>query len=114
EVDGLGVQIHFFDFCVGTHHGGWAPERNREHSIRDHAAALNVGFMERLRNIRLLKQPDYSGEYSQKTDPLWTYTPVAPKIDVLSWYHCDHLGTPQEMTDQNGQIVWSADYKAWG
>ncbi|MFJ7886302.1 hypothetical protein ACIQYF_22960, partial [Pseudomonas sp. NPDC096917] len=31
-----------------THHGGWAPERNREHSIRDHAAALNVGFMERL------------------------------------------------------------------
>ena len=65
-------------------------------------------------NIRLLKQPDYSGEYSQKTDPLWTYKPVVPKIDVLSWYHCDHLGTPQEMTDQNGQIVWSADYKAWG
>ena len=65
-------------------------------------------------NIRLLKQPDYSGDYSQKTDPLWTYKPVAPKIDVLSWYHCDHLGTPQEMTDQNGQIVWSADYKAWG
>lgn len=48
EVDGLGVEIHFFDFCVGTHHGEWAPERNREHSIRDHAPALNVGFMERL------------------------------------------------------------------
>ena len=37
-----------------------------------------------------------------------------PKIDVLSWYHCDHLGTPQEMSDRNGQIVWSADHKAWG
>ena len=48
--------------------------------------------------IRLLKQPDYSGEYNHKTDPVWTYKPVAPKIDVLSWYHCDHLGTPQEMT----------------
>ncbi|WP_223114548.1 hypothetical protein, partial [Pseudomonas syringae] len=48
EVDGLGVQIHFFDFCIGTHHGWRAPERNLEHSIRDQAAALNVGFMERL------------------------------------------------------------------
>ena len=33
---------------------------------------------------------------------------------LRGWYHCDHLGTPHEMTDQNGQIVWSADYKAWG
>ena len=49
EVDGLGVEIHFFNFCVGAHHGWRAPERNREHSIRDHAATLNMGFMERLR-----------------------------------------------------------------
>jgi hypothetical protein len=42
EVDRFGVQIHFFDFCIGSHHGGRAPERNREHSIRDHLAALNV------------------------------------------------------------------------
>ncbi|WP_238348134.1 hypothetical protein, partial [Pseudomonas mosselii] len=27
-----------------------APERNREHSIGDQVSALNVGFMERLRN----------------------------------------------------------------
>lgn len=51
EIDGLGVQIRFFDFCIGTHHVWVAPERNREHSIRDQAAALNVGFMERLRTI---------------------------------------------------------------
>ncbi|MFJ7884620.1 hypothetical protein ACIQYF_14170, partial [Pseudomonas sp. NPDC096917] len=64
EVDGLGVQIHFFDFCVGTHHGGWAPERNREHSIRDHAAALNVGFMERLHWFSpSVKQPALGGLY---------------------------------------------------
>jgi len=25
EVDWLGLQIHFFDFCVGSHHGGRAP-----------------------------------------------------------------------------------------
>ena len=51
EVDWLGVEIHFFDFGVGTHHGEWAPERNREHSIRDHVAGLNVGVMERLRCV---------------------------------------------------------------
>jgi hypothetical protein len=43
------VFFYFFDFCVGTHHEGLAPERNREHSIRDQMVALNVGFMERLR-----------------------------------------------------------------
>ncbi|KMN17599.1 hypothetical protein TU87_13530 [Pseudomonas weihenstephanensis] len=24
------------------------------------------------------------------------------------------MGTPQELTDPNGQIAWSAQYKAWG
>ncbi len=26
----------------------------------------------------------------------------------------DHLGTPQEMLDQYGRLVWQAKYKAWG
>ncbi|QOF93739.1 RHS domain-containing protein [Pseudomonas lundensis] len=34
-------------------------------------------------------------------------------MDVLAWYQCDHLGTPQELTDHNGQMAWSAQYKAW-
>ncbi|ROM97114.1 hypothetical protein BK658_12810 [Pseudomonas brassicacearum] len=46
EVDGLGVKIDFFDFCIGMHHEVLAPERNREHSIRDQVMTLNVGFME--------------------------------------------------------------------
>jgi RHS repeat-associated protein len=45
---------------------------------------------------------------------LWTYKPTAQPIDVLAWYQCDHLGTPQELTDQNGETAWSAQYKAWG
>ncbi|WP_455710275.1 hypothetical protein, partial [Pseudomonas hunanensis] len=49
KVDRLGVEVHFFDFGVGSHHGRRAPERNREHSIGDQVSALNVGFMERLR-----------------------------------------------------------------
>lgn len=28
--------------------------------------------------------------------------------------HADHLGTPRELTDNAGNVVWSARYKAWG
>jgi len=30
------------------------------------------------------------------------------------YYHNDHLGTPQKMTDVNGAVVWSADYRPFG
>ncbi|KPM60270.1 hypothetical protein HB13667_22885 [Pseudomonas putida] len=46
KVDGLGVEIGFFDFGVGAHHRRQAPERNREHSIEDQVSVfLNVGFV---------------------------------------------------------------------
>ena len=64
--------------------------------------------------MRLLAQPSYEGAYDIDQDPLWTHTPQALPIDVLAWYQCDHLGTPQELTDATGQIAWSAQYKAWG
>ena len=64
--------------------------------------------------IRLLAQPSYEGAYDIDQDPLWTHTPQALPIDVLTWYQCDHLGTPQELTDPNGQLAWSAQYQAWG
>jgi RHS repeat-associated protein len=30
------------------------------------------------------------------------------------YYHLDHLGTPRELTDVAGKIVWSARYRAYG
>ena len=38
-------------------------------------------------------------------------TSTAPRV---LHYHCDHLGTPQELTDEDGKLVWSASYTAWG
>ncbi|WP_259740100.1 RHS repeat-associated core domain-containing protein [Pseudomonas brassicacearum] len=64
--------------------------------------------------IHLMGQPDYSGDYSLNDDPLWNHKPTAQPFDVLAWYQCDHLGTPQELTDQNGDVAWSAQYKVWG
>ena len=31
-----------------------------------------------------------------------------------NFYHNDHLGTPQKMTDQTGNVVWSATYSGFG
>ncbi|MDU8490825.1 hypothetical protein RYA07_20860, partial [Pseudomonas syringae pv. actinidiae] len=55
KVHRLGVEVHFFDFGVGSHHGELAPEKNREHSIKLQLPAWNVGFMRRLQ--RLIASP---------------------------------------------------------
>ncbi|HND52938.1 MAG TPA: RHS repeat-associated core domain-containing protein, partial [Pirellulaceae bacterium] len=34
--------------------------------------------------------------------------------DGFEVYHVDHLGTPRELTDESGQVVWSARYDAYG
>jgi RHS repeat-associated protein len=31
-----------------------------------------------------------------------------------AYYHNDHLGTPQRLTDRAGNILWAADYDAYG
>ena len=49
-----------------------------------------------------------------------TFRPLAllegfgPKETKAYHYQLDHLGTPQELTDTNGEIVWSAHYRSYG
>jgi RHS repeat-associated protein len=44
-----------------------------------------------------------------------THKPLAvAQNDELYHYHLDHLGTPQEITNAQGQLAWSANYKAYG
>ncbi|SIT30664.1 RHS repeat-associated core domain-containing protein [Achromobacter sp. MFA1 R4] len=64
--------------------------------------------------ILLHQQPAYAGAYDIDRDPLWTTSPDPDPVDALAWYHCDHLGTPQELTDAQGEIAWTAQYHAWG
>lgn len=39
--------------------------------------------------------------------------PTPPKPEVFH-VHVDHLGTPREITDTDGHLVWTANYAAWG
>lgn len=44
-----------------------------------------------------------------------SYEPLAVRIDGRCYfYHNDHQGTPQRITDDQGQVVWSAEYFAFG
>jgi len=58
------------------------------------------------------------GVYDIEQDPLWNgeqrQVPRSFDRKEMAFYQCDHLGTPQELTDHEGSIAWSAQYKAWG
>uniref|UniRef100_UPI0025925716 RHS repeat-associated core domain-containing protein n=1 Tax=uncultured Psychrobacter sp. TaxID=259303 RepID=UPI0025925716 len=44
----------------------------------------------------------------------WEDAPeLIPNMQVF-YYHNDQLGTPNELTNDQGEVVWLADYQAWG
>lgn len=49
-------------------------------------------------------------QLGQPTEP---EAPAPPKPEVFH-VHVDHLGTPREITDTHGHLVWTANYAAWG
>jgi RHS repeat-associated protein len=84
------------------------------HYIFEPGSFVPVAQAVRHAPINLINQPQYTGEYSLDEDPLWNREATALPFDALAWYQCDHLGTPQELTDAQGDIAWTAQYKAWG
>jgi RHS repeat-associated protein len=66
-------------------------------------------------SIELHQTQDWTDKtYSIYKDPLWNTVKQSQGFDDVWFYHCDHLGTPQEMSNQTGAIIWKAQYKAWG
>lgn len=51
--------------------------------------------------------------YAPEDDPLQK-VPERRGDAALFYYHCDQIGTPQLLTDDAGDVVWEASYKAWG
>ncbi|WP_240674382.1 RHS repeat-associated core domain-containing protein [Burkholderia stabilis] len=51
--------------------------------------------------------------YVPEDDPLQK-VPERRADATLFYYHCDQIGTPQLLTDDDGDVVWEVSYKAWG
>ena len=47
-------------------------------------------------------------------DEVWTQPPNPINDIEILHFHNDHLGTPNELTNTDGEVVWLADYEAWG
>jgi RHS repeat-associated protein len=70
--------------------------------------------------LRMLRE-ESPGQSSLYIYEPGSYAPLA-RVDQnegapeqkLYYFHTDQIGTPLEMTDADGQIVWQATYKAWG
>jgi RHS repeat-associated protein len=68
---------------------------------------------------------DMAGQLIAETDTagnlikayVWLHGQPLAQIDsngAVYYYHNDHLGTPQKMTDSSGSLVWAADYLPFG
>ena len=53
--------------------------------------------------------------YGYQPDSTWTTDPLFLRTNGhYYFYQNDHLGTPQKLVAQNGSVVWSASYSAFG
>jgi hypothetical protein len=52
--------------------------------------------------------------YDPERDPLLQAGPEPSAPRAVYYYHADHLGTPQALTDAQGQLALEMDYQAWG
>ncbi len=67
------------------------------------AGATNIGGA-------LIKEYQFHPQKTWMTDPLFMRTAA----NDVYYYHNDHLGTPQQLLDSAGKIVWQATYSAFG
>ena len=63
---------------------------------------------------RLLAETDAGGQTRAEYLYLGNEPLALSRSGQLYYYHNDHLGTPQKLTDGAGQVVWSARYRAFG
>nr|WP_232245787.1 RHS domain-containing protein [Delftia acidovorans] len=54
----------------------------------------------------------WPANYLPSTPPATCWTPCPAKTASLR-NQCDQIGAPLELTDEQGQVAWAADYKVW-
>lgn len=104
--------------------GGYTAQERTVHYVYERDSFVPLVQATRGRALRLAPTTDIkalmagnAGKYELALDPLWNgeFEQEAEPFEKgeIAFYQCD-LGTPQELTDSEGKVAWSAQYKAWG
>jgi len=106
-------------------HQGFAAGKRTVHYVYERDSFVPLVQANRHQALQLAPTTDVKalmagngGKYDIALDPLWNgdleqeAEPFGK--DEVAFYQCDHLGTPQELTDHEGKVAWSAQFKAWG
>ncbi|MCW5221558.1 RHS repeat protein [Verminephrobacter aporrectodeae subsp. tuberculatae] len=70
--------------------------------------------------ISASQAPEITTQYGLKPDSafmtgvLFVKTKNGHGDDVFAYYHVDHLGAPLQATDKAGNVLWAANYNAFG
>jgi RHS repeat-associated protein len=52
--------------------------------------------------------------HRQQWEQRLTGAEVESGNDSIFYYQCDHLGTPLELLNEDGEVAWAVRYRAWG
>ncbi len=78
--------------------------------IRDRYETVGV----RREIVHYVYEPDSFTPLARMSVPMDRAEAEQSTAPSLAYYHCDQIGTPQELTDEAGEVAWSARYRAWG
>ena len=93
----------------------WQPRKTAQ-AFQEQMRALQKATMAKAQG---LQQPEQQADFEETLPPEEEHEEATSKVVSLRdwrvrYYHNDHLGTPRELSDEDGGIVWQATYKAWG
>ncbi|WP_165678467.1 RHS repeat-associated core domain-containing protein [Metapseudomonas otitidis] len=91
------------------HNGGEPVERSERTDFLWQGLRLLQERRDTLHSLYVYEPGSYAPLARLDSDPL-----QPDKLPQRYYFHTDPAGTPQELTDADGQIVWRAFYKAWG
>ncbi|AJK48947.1 RHS repeat-associated core domain-containing protein [Burkholderia plantarii] len=78
----------------------------------DRLAYETVGVRREI--VHYVYEPDSFTPLARMSVPMDRAEAEQSTAPSLAYYHCDQIGTPQELTDEAGEVAWSARYRAWG
>ena len=94
----------------------WQPRKTAQ-AFQEQMRALQKATMARARGEQAGEQ-ERQADFDDTRPPEEEAEQRSKVVSLKDWrvryYHNDHLGTPRELSDEDGGIVWQATYKAWG